>query len=430
MARLFYILFMVAIVSIFIMSASLLDLVGWQFTDDSGPFITRMHPATYLIVLTTIIAAIAFPNKVLRAISQPFFIFYSVAVLILFGRAIVAMLSGVTGGELTTVATNFFTPALFYICSRCVTGDDLRKLEIPMRGFLVVNSLMALGERVAGQRFIPGFLDKTTDPRSAALVGHPLNGSMLTGLMLVYLVSARRTDSPITRRFPEIMLHAAAMFAFGGRAALVFTPVLLLFTAVIGGRKEGETNITWQQRALPIALVVIGLSMIFMPIDFVDSTLDRFTQDNNSAATRNVAVELLLTVPTHNLLFGMNIIDRVAITTYYGSPAGLELAWASLTLTFGLLAILPMMIGLPWFLWNITKGLDRSARFMLFLFLVVTAGSLSFGVKSSLIVQFMLMTMILSQRKLANSGAALFTNFSRSLEQERRPRSRERNPAT
>lgn len=409
MARFFYILFFVCTGAIFLLGPHVLDLLGWRFTDDNGPALTRLHPATYLMFVTTALAYLAFPKKFRRALASWPFVVFLVATLILLVRAIIFAVGGVTGGELTTVLCNFLTPALFYLCARCVPMEDFTKLEAPLRIFLALNSVMALAERAVGFRFIPGFLDKTTDIRAAALVGHPLNGSLLTGLILVYLVTARRSDSPIRNRIPEMLIHALAMFAFGGRAAIVFTPIILILSAILGKRRAaGQANISWAQRALPFSVVVAGLGLIFLPLTFVDQTIDRFTNAGNSTQARNSGVDILMAEKTSDLLLGMEAPDRVALWTIYKTPAGIELAWLSLIQTFGLLCVLPMMVALPWFLYNIAKPLDRSATYIMFLFLVITAGSLSFGVKSLTIIQCMMMMMILSQPKLLSIGQNLF----------------------
>lgn len=420
MARLFNILFLVATASVFLLGAQLLDLVHWQYTDDSGPLLTRIHPATYIIILTTIVATFAFPRRVMQAVSSLPFILFAVATLILFARAVIIMLTGITGGEVTAVVTNFMTPALYYVCARCVSSEVLLRWEWPLRAFFVANSLMALAERLVGHRFIPGFLDKTKDMRASALVAHPLNGSLLTGLLLVYLVTARRGESKIANRLPEIALHAAAMFAFGGRAALVFTPTIMILSAFMSGRKAGEADVTWSQRLMPLSIVLIGICLIFLPIEFVDSTLDRFSNDGNSAQTRNAAIDILFYVPPHDLLFGMNYYDRMAMAKFFHTPAGLELAWAALTITYGLLCVLPMMIALPWLFYSMTRQMDRSAFYMMLLFLVVTAGSLAFGVKSLVVVQCVAMIQILGQRKLLRRKANVFDELGISV---RPPRS-------
>ena len=410
MTRLFHLLFVMAAGSIFLFGANLLDMVGWQYSSDAGPVFTRMHPGTYLIIAATGIAVLQFPQQVIKSLKSPIFIFYNVAAFILFIRGFMILSSGVTGGEITTVITNFFTPSLFYICARCLSSDDLRALEVPLRIFLAVNSLIGLAERLLGHRLIPGFLDKTNDVRSTGFLAHPLNASLVTGLVIVYLVTARRAQKPITWRLPELCLHSLAMFAFGGRSALVFTPIILVLSAIAARRERGQADVTKLQRALPIALIFVGISLVFLPIPFVDATIDRFTNDMKSTEQRNAALEIVQQVTPEELLTGINAVEREAYAKFHSGVA-VELCWVALMLTYGLIAVFPMMFGLPLFLWRMSQTLDRSAFYMGMLFMIVTAGSLSIGVKSLLIPQCVLMMLFLSQRRYVARAGAMFQQY-------------------
>lgn len=413
MTRLFHLLFVLAAGSIFLFGADLLDNVGWKYSSDAGSIFTRMHPGTYLIAAATCIAAFQYPSKVLRTLKSGPFIFFNIAAFILLIRAILITMAGVTGGELTTVITNFFTPSMIYICARCLSTDELRAFETPMRIFMGLNSLIGIGERLVGHRLIHGFMDTTRDPRSTAFVAHPLNASLLTGLIIIYLVSARRGQTSITRRLPELILHSVAMFAFGGRSALVFTPVVLILSSVAARREAGQADLTWLQRALPAILVLVGLTLVFLPLPFVDATLDRFTNDLNSAQQRNSAIEILMQVSSHDLLWGINVLEREAFAKFHSGVA-IELCWVALGLTYGFIAVLPMMVGLPLFLWRMSQALDRSAFYMACFFMLVTAGSLSIGVKSLLIPQCVLMMLFLAQRRYIARAGAMFQQFYKS----------------
>ena len=70
-----------------------------------------------------------------------------------------------------------------------------------------------------------------------------------------------------------------------------------------------------------------------------------------------------------------------------------------------------MMFGLPLFLWRMSQTLDRSAFYMGMLFMIVTAGSLSIGVKSLLIPQCVLMMLFLSQRRYVARAGAMFQQY-------------------
>jgi hypothetical protein len=173
---------------------------------------------------------------------------------------------------------------------------------------------------------------------------------------------------------------------------------MLVLSSLAARNRAGEARVSLFQRSLPFLLVLLGIGLVFLPIDFVDATLDRFTNDANSAVQRDSALGMVLTIPMRELLFGLDIYQRIALMRSFDAAA-IELAWIALTITYGLLATLPMMVALPLVIYTISRQLDRSALFMGILFIVVTAGSLSIGVKSLLVCEFFLMVLILCQPK-------------------------------
>lgn len=111
------------------------------------------------------------------------------------------------------------------------------------------------------------------------------------------------------------------------------------------------------------------------------------------------------------LLGGIDMTRRSILMNFFKTPWGIELAWASLVITYGLLATLPMVMALPVLLFRTARPLDRSAFYMTILFLVVTAGSLSFGVKSLAIVQIVVLILTLCQpeaRQRRRAGGLAF----------------------
>ncbi len=400
MRRIFLGLVILGFGLLFVLGGVTLDWLGWRYTLDDGPFITKIHPATYILVIAALFALFHSPYRVIQLFTNRIFLLYLAATFILLLRAILFQMGGVTGGELTMVLTNFVTTGLALICATCLTPADLAKGALPIRGFFVVNSFMALAERAQGHRFIPSFLDTLHEPRAAALVAHPLNGSLLTGLMIVHLVTARRGAHPVWHRLPELVLHGIAMFAFGGRSAIVFTPTILLLSAILGRNRTGLARLTIMQRALPLAVLALGIGLIFLPIPFVDQTLDRFSNDNDSANTRNGAMQFFMALPKANILAGIDINQRMTFAAFFHTAQGIELSWLAIIITFGLAAALPMMIAFPLLLYQTSRSLDRSAFYMAAFFLVVTAGSLSIGSKSLLVAQCFVMMFVLSQHVL------------------------------
>jgi hypothetical protein len=159
------------------------------------------------------------------------------------------------------------------------------------------------------------------------------------------------------------------------------------------------------QRVLPLAIVALGILLIFLPIPFVDATLDRFTNDINSSQTRNSAAYMLSMLSPNELLAGVEASRRVILQDFLNTPFGIELAWVALAISYGMVATLPMLVALPLNLFSEARSLDRSAFYMALLFLVVTAGSLSIGSKSILVSEVLLMMHCLAQPR----RAALFS---------------------
>ncbi len=401
MKKPFFTLFVVVAILLFLFNGPLLDLVGWHYSMDDGPFAMKMHPTTYILFLGAAAAIVLAPYATLPLFRRPSFLVYFGAALLMAFKGVMITMSGVTGGEMSTALVGFLTPAFLLIAVQPVERRDLARLAIPMRVYFAIDSLMALAERAIGHRFIPSFLDNVKEFRATAFLGHPLSGSLLTGAMIVHLVTARREKASIVYRLPEVLLHVVAMFAFGGRSALVFTTVILVLSALFAQQARGQTRISFVQRALPIAVVLLGIGFVFLPIDLVDRTLDRFTQDYGSAQTRNSAVAAFLSLSPSDMIHGIDINQRMTMANFYGSPAGFELTWVSLAMEFGVPVALAMLIGLPMLLFSLSRSLDRSAFYMSLQFLAVTAGSIGLAVKTLLVPQLLVMMMVLCQRRMA-----------------------------
>jgi hypothetical protein len=400
MKKPFFTLFVTVTILLFFFNGPLLDLLGWHYSMDDGSFATKMHPTTYLLFFGALAAMALAPYATLPLFKRPGFLVYLGAAFLMVVKGVLITMSGVTGGEMSTALVSFFTPALLVIAVQPVSGRDLSRLVVPMRVFFALDSLMALAERAVGHRFIPSFLDQQGEFRATAFLGHPLAGSMLTGVLIVHLMTARREKAPILQRLPEVLLHVAAMFAFGGRSALVFTTVILLLSAIFARQARNQTRISALQRALPIGVVLLGIGFVFLPIDLVDRTLDRFTQDYGSAQTRNSAVEAFLSMSPSDMIQGIDFNQRMTMAHFYGSNAGFELTWISLGMEFGVPITLAMLIGLSWLLYSLSRPLDRSAFYMAIQFMAVTAGSIGLSVKALLVSQLLVMMMILCQRRI------------------------------
>lgn len=419
MYRLIYYVVIAASILLFLFNAPMLDLIGWPYTTSGGSAVTKIHPSFYLLLIGAGAALFFGQRRSWALVLTPRFIIYAVAALIILGRAIFITMSGQNEGELSAALDTFVTPALLLVCFYVVSPVTLGQMGNVIRVFFVLNSLMGLAERVVGFRFIPSFLDKfTNQDRAAALLGHPLNAALLTGTLIVYLTTATKIRTRVGLRIPELMLHALAMFAYGGRSAMVFTVTVVLLGSVLIRQEEGGPKVSAAQRLLPIIIVILGIGLVFLPIPFIDATLDRFTNDTGSSQTRDSAVQVLGMLSPHDLLTGITVSQRQTFMTFFNTPAGFEVSWIALIVTYGLLATIPMMIALPTLMFGTARGKDRSAFYIAILFMIVTIGSLSLGSKSLLLSQTLVLILTLTQRGDGGSGSPRLGRANRNARQE------------
>ncbi|MES1985287.1 MAG: VpsF family polysaccharide biosynthesis protein [Pseudomonadota bacterium] len=399
MYRLMYYIVIAGAALLFLFNAPLLNLVGWAYSTGGGSILTKIHPSFYLFFIGAGVSLFFGQRRSWALVMTPRFIVYLIAVLALLGRAIFITLAGKNEGELSSIIDTFLTPLFLLICLYVINPPDLTKIGMALRIFFVCNSLMGLVERLVGFRFIPSFLDQyINQDRAAAMLGHPLNAALLTGTLIVYLTTATQTRTRMSLRVPELLLHTLAMFAYGGRSALVFTVAVVLLGSIMVRQEAGGPKVGMAQRLLPFFIIIAGVGLVFLPIPFIDATLDRFTNDTGSSQTRDSALQVLGMLSFDQLMTGINVTQRETFMTFFNTPAGFEVSWIALTVTYGLLATIPMMIGLPTLLFGTARPLDRSAFYIAVLFMIVTIGSLSLGSKSLLLSQTLILMLVLTQR--------------------------------
>ena len=386
-----------AIICSFPLNGPLLDLLGWPYDSPGAPTLLKIAPATFLFGAGAALAIFSGRSRFFALLRAPWFLIYLAAVVILIARAV--FITESSGGELSTAFVTYGTP-LMALISLQLDRDDLNRIGIMLRIFFAFDSLMALAERVVGHRFVPSFMDSYAgEHRAAALLAHPLLASQLTGQLLLILVLSPQRRVPIAVRAVEIILHVLAMFAFGGRTALVFLPFILIAYALFARNRRGEVRVTALQRVLPIAVALAGVLFVFLPIPFIEATLQRFTEDNGSANTRNAAISIIQSLDLHGLLFGIDIYQRTLLMAFFKTSQGIELGWIALTLSYGLIAIIPLAIGLPLFLFGAARTLNRSATYAAIYFLTITAGAAGLASKGLFIADLLILMQVLCQRE-------------------------------
>jgi hypothetical protein len=388
------------IVVLFGLSANLLIAAGLHYTDASGNSIERIHPVFFLFAP---MAAAAFvfggAPALLRRLRITKITYAYLATMI---AALVLEVirtrgaNAASGGEVSVILVSLVLPSFVLGAFGFFKDKHYGSIAVFVRLFLVANSMVGIVERVLNIKLIPALKENGTvlifKSRASSLLGHPLTSSMITGLMLVYLLVSER--GKFYRRLPEIVLHLGAMVAFAGRSAMVNIGVILVirFTTLAfrffkTGRAAGIA------RYVAFMTMLVAAGAIFLAVGLADTAAQRFSHDKGSAQTRFAAVDLLMSLNAKQLIGGVPDEDRVSLFNVFNTPTGVESAWGAWIVDYGVFVAAALMVALISWLYQLTSLLERSSRYMLLFFLAVLTTSNTIGQKSLLVSQFLVMVL-------------------------------------
>ncbi|RZI60454.1 MAG: hypothetical protein EOP14_01070 [Pseudomonas sp.] len=226
--------------------------------------------------------------------------------------------------------------------------------------------------------------------RAGGLIGHPLPSALITGCMIVYLLTSTNRRRSLLFSLPEVVLHAAALFAFGGRTGLVLVPLVVAISVILPAPGVPFVRRLGQRIAI-VAILAGAMLATQLQIGPVQAALSRFESDSGSSETRYAAIEMVRELPTSDLLWGVSASERELLRLKYNTPIAVENPWVTLILIFGAVLLAPMAVALTVALFASAWPLDRSATMVVLYFLISASGYVSFGNKSLSIVQVMLM---------------------------------------
>jgi len=370
-------------------------LFKWNWLSDSSPTWMRYHPVTYLLLTSALLGLGTLQMRYWRPLLSWRYGPLAAMSVVLFIRAVIITAStDGSSGALGIAVTTFLTPVLLAVSAAALSPHNWRNLGAALRVLFVVNSLLALGEAATGTSLT--FMQEGSVFRASGLFGHPLTAASATGMMLVYLLTSTNRQSGLVAAAPEIIVHAIAMFAFGGRTGLVLVPAMVAIAAMLPSPGLPMARRVTQR----IGVIVILTSAVLatqLQIGVVQTAMSRFQSDSGSAATRFVALDIIKDLSAEDLLFGVSLDTREHLMALHGSEVAIENPYLSLILSFGLILTILITLALFIALFSQALALDRSASFMTLYFLISSSASISFGSKSLLIVQVLVLMCALGQ---------------------------------
>lgn len=348
-----------AVLLLFGVSGGMLWTLGYNYDGLTGGAVTKIHPATYLLVALFGWSLLVSGDPVRRfahlATARPASLvlaFTAVLVLVVF---IVRQTPGMAG-----LLDTFFAPALLVMLLTDVDERTMARMETALHAVMTANALLGLYEFVSQNLIFPYRFDGAvfeTDLRSAALQGHPLVNAMMTACYLMALLSGARSV-PDRLRFVLIALQSAALVVFGGRTALLLSlgfGGLYAISALLRQLKTGRVPLLGAALGVSmLAVLPVGLAVLWAG-GFFDALLQRFMSDGGSANARKEMFELVLALPLRDLVVGPDVEWVESLRRIHGLEWGIENPFVRMLVYQGLLVTLLLAVTFSLYVYELAR---------------------------------------------------------------------------
>jgi hypothetical protein len=419
-----------ALVTLCAISPLTLAVQGIDYDTAGGSALAKIHPATYLAATALFVrlAAAAHPWRTLQRLllAEPGLLIYLAALGLL---AVYVIL--VARSPVTPLIDTFLLALMLTLLLEGLDERIARLLAILLVGIFAVDALLGLIEGPTGWRLIHISVPEgvTSDPtrtdlvfdwradlasdwRATALFGHPLENAMLMGAFLICLASRGAAWLGTAFRLGLGALALLAMFAFGGRASLVFAGFFLILLGLAGlvrrliaGRAFGYRGAGAILLILP--LIAVGLAAV-SGTGLFERMGERFRADEGSAVARLTMWRLFGPIPWRDLVLAP---DQAVVKTWQrleGLEFGIESFWVGFVLTYGLIMSAVLIAGLAAFVISVVRLSGRGAMAV---FLFYFAGASTSTSLSSKTTSFAILTaLVLLVLRRENHSASFRRN--------------------
>jgi hypothetical protein len=390
-----------ALIMLCAISPLLLAVHGINYDSAGGNILEKIHPGTFVAVLALVARLCAAPHpwRTLQRLllAGPGLLLY-LAALVLLAVYIVA----VARSPVSPLVDTFLLALVFVLLLQGLDERIARALALIVVGFLAANAVIGLIEFSTGWRLIPLSVpdgvtsdptrtdlvfdwraDLATDWRATALFGHPLENAMLIGAFLVCLAARGSAWIGTGLRLGLGILAFLAMFAFGGRAALIFSVIFIAAMALAGLARRLVSGRPFDLRAIGALLLAVPLVAIAVTMlgeaGLFERMAQRFSVDEGSATARLTMWSLFDPLPWRDLILAP---DQAVVKTgqlLQGLEFGIESFWVGFALNYGLIMTAILIVGLAAFVISVVRvsGGGATAVFLFFFAVASTSTSLS-----------------------------------------------------
>lgn len=376
---------LIVVVGSYVISPNLLYMLGVSYGGSGGGVLEKIHPCTYFVFILFFIQFISGGrNKIQyvrdKDIYSPIFLVGLLCVYCIF-----------MGYSVAPLLVTLMTPLLMLLVLQRSRISFLRSLGYIIRFLVFANALLGIAELLLGFTLLERVAADVvieSDVRSIGFIGHPLTSSLLSALVLVFLVRSGLGRGFSKIGIAEIVFQFSALLAFGGRVALVLAVLFSVFAIFFsdGGysRRSGGAKQNLAVRLILIGSILFG-ALFASQSEFAANTLGRFDLEQGvdaSSETRFAAIVMLGELGYDELLTGVPGERRVGLMSAFDSDFGIESTWISWIFSYGLIWSLALAYAFILLFIKLTRGRAPALKYMSFLFVIAISGSQGLGGKT------------------------------------------------
>ena len=337
---------------LFVVSANVLDSIGYDYSSIGGSPITKIHVSTYFIVVLFSAFIVSYPQKhdLVR-----YYLATKLGTIYFLCAATFAFIYIMVDGR-SDIGMYFDTDLHLFLCCMLLpfmppAGMD--RLERFLHWFFAANAVLAIFELAIGANIFPLITyspDGVTslEPRATAFLSHPLHAATITCVYIASLLTGAGRLLRPSLRVPMIGLQITALLGFGGRTAFVLTVLILALVMLwrtfefAAGKRISYAGV---MAAVSVVLICIAAVPILAYLGLFDQLLDRFAEDGGSSRSRLLMLPLVRSFNWGDLLWGANT-DYVKSQVYsFGLEWGVENPFLQISVDQGVVVASLVMTG-------------------------------------------------------------------------------------
>jgi len=356
-------IFYILISSLLFLGGNVLNYLGWQIGQENAPSYQKIFPFFYLALL---MIPLTFGSK-LKEEKKLFFVFF-VLIFYLYLTNNTANIAVIPNSLLLAVIIS----SLF----SSINQNYVKNSKKILLAFFIINSSLAILERIIQSNFFKysGAVDQINLSflyafRSTALQDHPLNNSLITSIIMSFILIS---DMKNKNKYALFTLGYASILCFNTRGSIIGWGILILIylIKVLFWDKE-RVNVKIHAFSLIFIIVLFAFYLVF-ELNLGSRILDYGIVDESSLARVDI-IKFLFSFNFIELLRGFSA-EKLKSTALLFDLNHLENFWVVYIFRFGILFTALLVYYFGKLFKKLSKGYDKySFLFVLLTFLLIAS---------------------------------------------------------